>query len=111
MAEGALEEGVAEKTEGEDGEGEGVAGELGAVVEEVGEGFVVVFWPTFRRAVVGVVWVRGQMIPRRATMLLSECQKELMMKLYKATHFQNVGLNAMERAETAGRQLAIGFIY
>lgn len=27
-----------------------------------------------------------------------------------ATHFQNVGLNAIERAETVGRQLAIGII-
>lgn len=55
VAEGALEESVAEEAEGEDGEGKGVAGELGAVVEEVGEGFVVVFWQTFRRAAAGVV--------------------------------------------------------
>jgi len=36
-------QGIAEETEGEDCEGEGVAGSEGVAVEEAGEGFVVVF--------------------------------------------------------------------
>ncbi len=36
-------QGIAEETEGEDGEGEGVAGSKGIAVEEAGERFVVVF--------------------------------------------------------------------
>lgn len=34
---------VAEETEGEDRQGEGVAGALGVAIEEAGEGFIVVF--------------------------------------------------------------------
>ncbi len=36
-------QGIAEETEGEDCEGEGVAGSEGVAVEEAGEGLVVVF--------------------------------------------------------------------
>lgn len=35
---------VAEETEGEDGDGEGVAAGAGVAAEELGDGFVVVFW-------------------------------------------------------------------
>lgn len=44
MAESALVEKIAEEAEGEYCDGEGVAGGLGAVVEEAGEGPVGVFW-------------------------------------------------------------------
>lgn len=38
------EQEIAEETEREDRQGEGIAGALGVAIEEAGEGFIVVFW-------------------------------------------------------------------
>lgn len=72
---GGKVQGIAEKTQGEDREGEGVAGALGVAVEEAGEGFMVVFY-IYEFILFLWQWVeedrargdRGS-LPRRATVL------------------------------------------
>jgi len=72
LAQHAFVEGIAEKAEGEDCEGEEVAATEGVAVEEAGEDFVVVFWGGSEWG----VWRGGGevgCVPLRLTMLGRRC--------------------------------------
>lgn len=86
MAEGTFVERVAEKTEAKDREGKSVTGSKRVAIEEAGEGLIVIF-------------LAGDNTKKRSA-------RFLYMRVYnnrvpsENTHFQNVGLNAIARAET-----------
>lgn len=105
LAEGAFEDGVADQTKGEDGGGEEVAAVTGVVVEDVGQGFVVVFlWHGGRMSedCENYVGMGGRNdIPLRATMLGTHVSEGSCNGIEsRGAHFQKRGLNTIVAADT-----------
>lgn len=103
---------IAEETEGENGQSEGITGALRVAVEETSKGFAMVFYSSQKCDIQFSVSLRRShrvrardWIPRRATILLRDVSlipvsTGLGSSIW--TNFQKVGLNAIESAETVG---------
>lgn len=85
MAEGTFVKGITEKAEAEDGEGKSVTGSERVAIEETGECLVVIF-------------LAGD--DAGTAQFYSNIREYITMGSHANTHFQNVGLNAIARAET-----------
>lgn len=85
MTESTFVKGVTEKTEAEDRESKSITGSERVAIEETGEGLVVVFLASDDAENISALLLYRQLYDRVPP---------------EITHFQNVGLNAMARAET-----------
>lgn len=86
MTEGPFVKKVTEKTEAEDGKGKSITGSERVAIEEAGKDLVVIFLPGNDA--------------ENSDQLYYFLDNYLKTGSEKYTHFQNVGLNAMVRAET-----------
>lgn len=86
MAEGTFVKGITEKAETEDGEGKSVTGSERVAIEETGECLVVIFLAGDDAGTTHQIY--------------SNIREYITMGSHANTHFQNVGLNAIARAET-----------
>lgn len=86
MTECTFVKSVAEKTKAEDGEGKSITGSERVAIEEAGKDLVMIF-------------LAGN-YAEKIHQLYCFVHNHVKTGSHKDTHFQNVGLNAMARAET-----------
>ena len=86
MTEGTFVKSVTEKTKAEDGEGKSITGSERVAIEETGEDLVTIF-------------LAGN-YAENIHQLNCFVNNHVKIGLHEDTYFQNVGLNAMARAET-----------
>ena len=90
MAQGSFVEGITEETKAEDGEGKSVTGSKRIAIEKTGEDLIVILL-----ACNGTANSLFMFLDPRI------CEAKI------HTHFQNMGLNAMVRAESKFRRVSI----